>query len=229
MQTILIVEDDPAIGRVMELELKHEGYNTLLASDGRKGLKLAEESNCDLIILDLMLPQLNGLELCRRLRSGSSPGKSCPVIMLTARDTVMDKVAGLDQGADDYMVKPFEIEELLARIRVQIRHKALESIDEEYIIFENLKLNKLTRQFWKNDIEIELTKTEFDLMQYFMINQSIVLSKDILLEKVWRMTYWEDTNLVEVYIRYLRNKIETEDGKKYIKTIRGVGYVLRTE
>lgn len=227
MLNLLIIEDDPAISRVLDLELTHEGYNTTLANDGKIGLLLTEENKYDLILLDLMLPNLNGKELCRRVRSGNGNSKNTPIIMLTARDSTMDIVSGLDQGANEYMVKPFEIEELLARIRVQLRSNDKSSNIPEILVFKDLTLDSTKRQFWKGDKEVVLTKTEFDLIEYLLKNESIVISKEKLLKNVWHMSYWDNTNLVEVYIGYLRNKIENDSKLKYIKTVRGVGYVIR--
>ncbi|WP_094545571.1 response regulator transcription factor [Petroclostridium xylanilyticum] len=220
---ILIVEDEKQIVRFLELELKHEGYMIDTAFDGREGLKKAEENKYDLILLDIMLPGLNGMEVCRRIRQFSN----IPVIMLTAKDDVTDKVMGLDIGADDYITKPFAIEELLARIRAALRRK-----DELVNTGENLQIGDLTmdlskRQVSKNGKSIELTKREYDLLEYLMKNKGIVLTREQILEKVWGYDYIGDTNVVDVYIRYLRSKIDDTFKTKLIHTIRGVGYMLK--
>ncbi|MBZ4647350.1 MAG: hypothetical protein PWR27_2211 [Petroclostridium sp.] len=220
---ILIVEDEKQIVRFLELELKHEGYMIDTAFDGREGLKKAEENKYDLILLDIMLPGLNGMEVCRRIRQFSN----IPVIMLTAKDDVTDKVMGLDIGADDYITKPFAIEELLARIRAALRRK-----DDLVNTGENLQIGDLTmdlskRQVSKNGKSIELTKREYDLLEYLMKNKGIVLTREQILEKVWGYDYIGDTNVVDVYIRYLRSKIDDTFKTKLIHTIRGVGYMLK--
>lgn len=221
--SILIVEDEKQIVRFLELELKHEGYMIDTAFDGREGLKKAEENKYDLILLDIMLPGLNGMEVCRRIRQFSN----IPVIMLTAKDDVTDKVMGLDIGADDYITKPFAIEELLARIRAALRRKG-EVVNDA----ENLQIGDLTMDLSKRHVSrsgklIELTKREYDLLEYLMKNKDIVLTREQILEKVWGYDYTGDTNVVDVYIRYLRRKIDDNFETKLIRTIRGVGYMLK--
>ena len=224
-EKILIVEDEVKIARFVELELQHEGYIVDKAVDGREGLKKALNEKFDLIILDVMLPSLNGMEVLRRLRQSSE----VPVIMLTAKDEIMDKVMGLDIGADDYMIKPFAIEELLARIRVTFKHKRV-TIDKSGIIeIGKLKLNMSKHLITYNNEVVDLTKTEFDLLKYLMLNKNIVLSRKNILEKVWGYDYTGDTNVVDVYIRYLRSKIDDRFSHKFIYTIRGVGYQLKDE
>ena len=225
---ILIVEDDEKLSRFIELELTYEGYEVMKAADGRTGLSMSESEPFDLILLDIMLPEINGLELLRRLRRFSKT----PVILLTARDTVMDKVTGLDSGADDYVTKPFAIEELLARIRTALRKKAVESQEKEEATI--LRLGRLTLDLPRyvatfDQTPVDLTKREFDLLKILMENEGIVLTRDILLERVWGYNYMGETNSVDVYIRFLRGKIDDAFGVKYIHTIRGVGYTMRVE
>ena len=223
MERILIVEDEEKLARFLELELRHEGYAVEKAFDGRSGLTLAEEGGFDLILLDVMLPQLSGLELLRRLRRTSRT----PVIMLTARDAVMDKVTGLDMGADDYITKPFEIEELLARIRVALRKHGGRTDDDQPLISGRLTLDPSRHAVSWNGEAIALTNREFELLRALMLNRGIVLSRDRLLEQVWDYDYAGETNVVDVYIRYLRQKIDDAYGVKLIHTVRGVGYVFR--
>ncbi len=223
MQTILLIEDEKKIARFIELELIHEGYRIIKAEDGRLGLELAEKGGWDLMLLDIMLPGLNGLEVLRRLRRTSD----LPVIMLTARDAVMDKVTGLDTGADDYITKPFSIEELLARIRTALRKQQAAALPR--LSVGPLQMDIARHAVTVGGENIDLTGREFSLLQYLMENQSIVLSRDVLLEKVWGYDYPGETNIVDVYIRYLRNKIDEAYGVKLLHTVRGIGYVLREE
>lgn len=224
-QRILIVEDEVKIARFLELELKYEGYVVDQVHDGRQGLQKALEGSFDLIILDIMLPSLNGIEVLRRLRQTSE----VPVIMLTAKDDIMDKVMGLDNGADDYVTKPFAIEELLARIRVALKRKKVETYLSKALQLGKLSLDldKYTVAFDGN--AVELTKREFDLLKYLLENKNIVLSREKILEAVWGFDYFGDTNVVDVYIRYLRSKIDDKYNAKLIHTIRGVGYMLSNE
>lgn len=222
-EKILIIEDDSRIARFLELELKHEGYQVETASDGRSGLEKALNNNPDLVILDLMLPYLSGIEVLRRIRKVSD----LPVIMLTAKDDVSDKVVGLDSGADDYVTKPFAIEELLARIRVALKRRNNSAKKENDIIRAgNLVLNKTKRTVSYRDEEILLSKKEYDLLEYMMENRGIVLTREQLLERVWGYDYFGDTNVTDVYIRYLRAKIDQKYNLSYIKTVRGVGYIF---
>jgi len=222
---ILIIEDEKKIARFLELELKYEGYEVDIAYDGRDGLEKALNKNVDLIVLDLMLPKLSGIEVCRRLRNHSQT----PIIMLTAKDDVTDKVLGLDIGADDYMTKPFAIEELLARIRVNLKKTQNNNSNnnEEIIEYKGLKLYKDNYKVEYNGEEVELTKKEFQLLEYLMINKNIVLSRDKILENVWGYDYFGETNLIDVYVRYLRSKIDQKYNIDIIKTVRGVGYIIR--
>ena len=223
MQKILLVEDEPNIARFVELELSHEGYEVTKAEDGREGLKLAEAGGFDLMLLDIMLPGLNGLEVLRRLRKSSD----LPVIMLTARDAVMDKVTGLDMGADDYITKPFSIEELLARIRSALRKQKRQ--EEQQLRFGPLVMDIPRHTVTVSGEGLELTGREFSLLQALMENEGIVLSRETLMDRVWGYDYVGETNLVDVYIRYLRAKIAERTDRRLIQTVRGVGYVLREE
>lgn len=221
---ILIVEDEKRISRFLELELKHEGYEIMAAFDGRTGLDMALNEDPDLIILDLMLPVMSGIEVCRRIRQNKN---KVPIIMLTAKDDVMDKVMGLDMGADDYMTKPFAIEELLARIRVAIKRKAEEQDEEAKILtYDRLVINDQKRQVTFGDDLIELTKKEYDLLKYLLENKNIALDREKILEKVWGYDYYGDTNVIDVYVRYLRSKIDQKYAIDMIKTVRGVGYII---
>ena len=221
---ILIVEDEEKLARFIELELVHEGYLVDKAADGRDGLQMAETGAHALVLLDIMLPGLNGLEVLRRLRRTSQ----VPVIILTARDLVMDKVTGLDMGADDYITKPFEIEELLARIRNALRRRsAVQALPGEVLRSGALSLDPNRREVRHGEIPVELTLREFDLLRTLMENRSIVLSREKLLDLVWGYDYAGETNVVDVYIRYLRAKIDDAFGVKYIHTVRGVGYAFR--
>lgn len=226
-EKILIIEDEIKISRFIELELKYEGYVVDQAFDGRSGLEKAQSGEFDLVILDVMLPSLNGMEVLRRLRQTSEVS----VIMLTAKDEITDKVMGLDIGADDYMTKPFAIEELLARIRVALKRKKVpvNMAQESVLTFGPLKLDLDKYVLTYNTDSIELTKKEFDLIKYLMENRNSVLTRDKILETVWGYDYYGDTNVVDVYIRYLRSKIDDKYNVKLIHTVRGVGYVLKYE
>jgi DNA-binding response OmpR family regulator len=221
---ILLVEDEVKLARFVELELTSEGYQVSVANDGITGLTLARESAPDLVILDWMLPGLTGVELCRRLRA---TGSKIPVILLTAKDEISDRVAGLDAGADDYVVKPFSIEELLARIRAHLRRTEEEKQNVDILQFEDLSLNRGTREIFRSTRAIELTAKEFDLLEYLMSNPRQVFTRDQILETVWGYDFVGDSNVIEVYIRYLRIKLEENNEKRLIHTIRGVGYALR--
>lgn len=225
MPKILVVEDEEKLARFVELELSHEGYEVEKAFDGREGLEKAEAGGFDLMLLDIMLPGINGLEVLRRIRKTSS----LPVIMLTARDAVMDKVTGLDMGADDYITKPFSIEELLARIRVALRKGAAQAEESSLLSCADLTLDAARHRVTRGGTEIELTGREFALLQYFLENKTHVLSREQVLTKVWGYQYMGETNVVDVYVRYLRNKIDDPFEKKLLHTVRGVGYVLRDD
>ncbi len=221
-QHILLVEDEIKLARFIELELQSEGYRVTVAHDGMSGLSLVRESEPDLAILDWMMPGLTGLELCRRLRS---TGIKIPVILLTAKDEVGDRVTGLDAGADDYLVKPFSIEELLARIRAHLRRT--QETDTDLLQFEDLSLNRRTREVHRGQRSIDLTAKEFDLLQYLMSHPRQVFTRDQILENIWGYDFLGDSNIIEVYVRYLRLKLEHDSEKRLIHTARGVGYSLR--
>ena len=226
MARILIVEDELKIARFLELELKHEGYDVIITGDGRQGLEKALKDDVDLVILDIMLPGINGIEVCRRIRHESK----VPIIMLTAKDDVSDKVAGLDTGADDYMTKPFAIEELLARIRVALSRKQNQKEPKlETLQIKKLKLNLASHSAFYGDDELTLTKKEYELLEYMMENKNIVLSREQMLNNVWDYEYFGDTNVVDVYIRYLRQKIDEKYGIHLISTVRGVGYIIKDD
>lgn len=222
---ILIVEDEEKLARFIELELMHEGYGAAKAHDGRTGLEMALSGKYDLCLLDIMLPELNGLEVLRRLRKTSD----LPVIILTARDAVTDKVSGLDMGAQDYITKPFAIEELLARIRAALRNYTPESVKTEILTCGKLELDRGRHTVKYDGNEIKLTGREFLLLETLMINKTIVLTRDVLMEKVWGFDYVGETNVVDVYIRFLRSKIDDVFGVKLIHTVRSVGYVIKDE
>ncbi len=221
---ILIIEDEEKFARFVEMELNFEGYEVSKAFDGRTGLEMAKTGQYDVILLDIMLPTLNGMEVLRRLRRDSS----VPVIMLTARDSVIDKVSGLDSGADDYITKPFAIEELLARIRTVLR-KQPRYADSSVLSIGDLVLDEERRKVAVRGVEVDLTKREFDLLHYLLENKGIVLSRETLLENVWGFDFEGETNAVDVYVRFLRSKIDEVFDLKIISTIRGVGYVIRDE
>lgn len=223
MQKILLVEDEAKIARFIELELAHEGYQVEKAEDGRTGLDMARAGGYDLLLLDIMLPGLNGLEVLRRLRKTSD----VPVIMLTARDAVMDKVTGLDMGADDYITKPFSIEELLARIRTALRKQ--QSTTPAQLTVGPLVMDIARHTVTVSGVNVDLTGREFSLLQTLMENESIVLTRETLMERVWGYDYLGETNVVDVYIRYLRAKIDEKHSLKLIRTVRGVGYTLRLD
>lgn len=219
---ILLVEDEIKLAKFIELELGYEGYQVSVMHDGLAGLTAARELQPNLIILDWMLPGLSGVEICRRLRT---TGDKVPIILLTAKDEVSDRVAGLDAGADDYLVKPFSIEELLARIRARLRQ--LQEIDADILEFADLSLNRRTRQVYRNKRLIELTAKEFDLLEYLLMHPQQVITRDRILEQVWGYDFMGDSNIIEVYIRYLRLKLEATGEQRLIQTVRSVGYVLR--
>ena len=221
---ILIVEDEENLARFMELELLHEGYVVEKAADGRKALEMALSTDFDLILLDIMLPELNGLEVLRRLHNE----KQTPVILLTARDSVMDKVSGLDAGAIDYVTKPFAIEELMARIRVAMKYKKVEQSEEDDVMaVGELVLDEKRHQVTYGGQEISLTNREFLMLKTLIENKGIVLSRDTLLERVCGYDYVGETNIVDVYVRHLRAKIDEAFGIKLIHTVRGAGYVIK--
>lgn len=224
-QSILIIEDEPQIARVLELELGFEGYETKIAHTGVDGLIAFREGNWDIVLLDIMLPEMSGLEVLKRIRKDSLT----PVILLTAKNDVKDKVEGLDLGANDYVTKPFEFEELLARIRAALRfskHTTATIENQNIYKFADLSLNVDTREVKRGERTIELTTREFDLLLHFLKHPNAVQSREQLLDAVWGFDYFGDTNVVDVYIGYLRNKIDSNE-KPLIHTVRGVGYVLK--
>lgn len=222
-EKILLVEDEEKLARMVELELRYEGYQVDKSFDGRSGLERALSGEYDLVLLDIMLPQLSGMEVLRRLRK---EGVQLPVIMLTARDSVVDKVSGLDSGADDYITKPFAIEELLARIRAALR-KRTAAPEETLLTAGPLTMNVDKHQVTMKDQPVELTKKEFDLLRHLLENKGHVLSRETLLDSVWGFDFVGETNSVDVYIRFLRSKLDEAFGFKLIHTVRGVGYVIR--
>ncbi|CAM3344347.1 response regulator transcription factor [Nosocomiicoccus ampullae] len=223
MPKILIIEDEQNLARFLELELKHEGYDVTVKSDGLNGLEKALDEDFDCILLDLMLPGLNGLEVCRKIRRE----KETPIIMITAKDATYDKVIGLDYGADDYIVKPFEIEELLARLRVIIRRHSSSSLSNT-IDAHGITIDLSAYKVIIEDIEVDLTKTEFELLKLLIENENVVLRRETILDKIWGYDNEVETNVVDVYIRYLRNKLKPFKLEKIIETVRGVGYVIRS-
>jgi DNA-binding response OmpR family regulator len=224
MKRILLIEDEKNLVRFIQLELEHEAFEVQTAYDGKTGLELALQDHWDLILLDIMLPELNGIEVCRRIRAV----KKTPILMLTARDSVVDRVSGLDSGADDYMPKPFAIEELLARIRAIFRRIELEGNDPHAMLsFQNIQIDMDARMVYKDKQIVELTKREFDLLVMFMKNLNLVLTRDMLLDHVWGYDSLVETNVVDVYVRYLRNKLDQAGENSCIQTVRGIGYVMR--
>ena len=225
---ILLVEDEEKLARMVELELKYEGYEVEKAFDGRTGLDRALSGEFDLVLLDIMLPALSGMEVLRRLRKDSQ----MPVIMLTARDTVVDKVSGLDMGADDYITKPFAIEELLARIRAALRKRPVQAAAEpprNLLTAGPLCMDTERHEVTVQGQSVELTRREFDLLRYLLEQKEKVISRESLLDHVWGFDFVGETNAVDVYIRFLRAKIDERFGIKLIHTVRGVGYVIREE
>lgn len=222
MKKILMVEDEENISDFVKMELEYEGYDVNVESDGREGLNEALENDYDLIILDIMLPNMNGFEICRRLKKE----KDTPVIMLSAKDSVMDKVNGLQIGADDYLAKPFAIEELLARIEVVFRR---EKKKESMVVnFKDLVINKESRTVTKAGEDILLTNKEYELLMLLISNKDKVVSRDEILNEIWGYDYEPETNVTDVYIRYLRTKLDPNDKEKYIKTVRSVGYIIKS-
>ena len=224
-EKLLLIEDEEKLARMVELELQYEGYEVEKAFDGRTGLDKALSGRFDLILLDIMLPALSGMEVLRRLRKESQ----VPVIMLTARDTVVDKVSGLDSGADDYITKPFAIEELLARIRAALRKRPAAPADAPLLTCGSLVMDVERHTVEVDGRGVELTRREFDLLHYLLENKGKVISRESLLDNVWGFDFVGETNAVDVYIRFLRSKIDEQFGVKLIHTVRGVGYVIREE
>lgn len=218
---ILLVEDEVQMSMVIEMELTHEGYEVDTAQDGIEALRKAKGTEYKLILLDIMIPKLNGVEVCKRIRESSK----VPIIMLTAKSEIHDKVIGLDAGANDYLTKPFAIEELLARIRVYERNSSLKD-DKSLLKAKDVVMDSKTHKVFRAGREIELTKKEYDLLELLLINKNIVLTREMVIEKVWGYDFIGDTKNVDVFIRYLRSKIDDDFEDKLISTIRGVGYVI---
>ncbi|AKG74122.1 response regulator transcription factor [Salinicoccus halodurans] len=223
MKHILVVEDEINLARFIELELVHEGYTVTLSDNGTDGLEKALDNEYECILLDLMLPELNGLEVCRRIRKV----KDVPIVIITAKGETYDKVVGLDYGADDYIVKPFEIEELLARIRVIMRRSANSEEKQEILELYGISIDTSAYRVTIEGEDVELTKTEYELLHLLVKNAGIVLQRETILNHVWGYESEVETNVVDVYIRYLRNKLKPFNKHKYIETVRGVGYVIR--
>ena len=227
MAKILIVEDETKIARFVELELKHEGYEVKAVHDGSEGYEEITKGDYDLAVLDVMLPGMSGFDICGKAREA---GVKIPIIMLTAKDDVSDKLSGFGKGADDYMTKPFAIEELLARIKVHLSRIATgEGSKSKALEFGELKLNLASHTAYYGDEELSLTKKEYELLEYLLKNKDTALSRDNILNVVWGYEYFGDTNVVDVYVRYLRQKIDDKYGVKIIGTVRGVGYIIRSE
>jgi len=220
---VLVIEDEQKIADFLRRGLTYEGFKVEVCADGESGLKAARDTPPDLVILDWMLPGLDGLEVCRRLRAGGS----VPILMLTAKDSVADRVKGLDSGADDYVVKPFAFEELIARVRALLRRS--HTAEETVLRFADLTLNVSTREVTRGSRKIELTTKEFDLLHFFMRHPRQVLTREMLYDRIWGYDFGGESNILEVYIRYLRSKLETESETRLIQTVRGVGYALREE
>ena len=219
---ILIIEDDPKIVRLLQIELQFEGFEVFFAYDGKEGLNMAKYNSYDLILLDLMMPKMNGMEVCKRIREFSQ----IPIIMLTAKDEVSDKVVGFDYGADDYMTKPFSNEELLARIKSLLR-RTKKPKDKEDFIFEDLRISHVTYEVFRGDVELGLSKREFELLDYLVLNKGIVLSRDQILENVWGFEYIGNYNILDLYIKYLRDKLDKAYERKFIQTVRGIGFIFK--
>lgn len=223
---VLIIEDEANIARIIKLDLEHEGYKVETSENGIKGLEKFSNGNWNLVLLDIMIPKLNGIEVLRRIRAS---GDMTPIILLTARDSIPDKVRGLDHGANDYITKPFQIEELLARIRACLRiNQMMEvKVDEQLLTIGDLKVDKKTRIVTRENKNIELTPREFDLLVYLLQHQNQVLEREQILTRVWGFDYYGETNVVDVYISYLRKKIDDSFHSPLIHTVRGVGYVIK--
>lgn len=225
LATILIVEDEWKIARFIQMELTHEGYHTTIETNGRRALDLIIQGNYNLVLLDVMLPDMDGVEICKRVREISA----VPIIMVTAKDDIEAKVRGLDSGADDYLTKPFAIQELLARTRAALRkHTAKQHAEAgNELRLKNIVLFPSRYEVQVDTQSIELTKKEYDLLEYLIRNKQVVLDRDKILREVWGYDYAGDSNVVDVYVRYLRLKLDERFGQKYIHTVRGVGYVVK--
>jgi two-component system, OmpR family, response regulator MprA len=222
-EQILVIEDEAKIADFLHRGLTYEGFRVKVANDGESGLAAARENLPDLVILDVMLPGLDGIEVCRRLRAGGP----VPILMLTAKDAVSDRVKGLESGADDYLTKPFAFEELLARVRALFRRAR--PGEETALKFSDLMLNVSTREVMRGTRKVDLTTKEFDLLHFFILHPKQVLTRELIYDRIWGYDFGGESNILEVYIRYLRTKLETKDETRLIQTVRGVGYVLREE
>ena len=224
MEKILIVEDEVKISRIIDLQLRYAGYDTDLAFDGSDAIDKAGLNRYDLILMDVMMPKTDGITACNAIKKLFPDTK---IIMLTAKDDIQDVINGLDSGADDYVTKPFVFDELLARIRANIRKKSIAAPCSDLLIFEDILINSITYEVTRSGQKIELSKTEFDLLKHLLINKGIVLTREQILNKVWGYDYYGSLNIVDVYIKYLRDKIDRDYERKLIQTIRGRGYVVR--
>ncbi|MBI5300823.1 MAG: response regulator transcription factor [Chloroflexi bacterium] len=222
-ERILVIEDEQKIGDLLRRGLTYEGFRVEVCADGEAGLKAARDNPPDLVVLDWMLPGLDGLEVCRRLRAGGA----VPILMLTAKDSVADRVKGLSTGADDYLVKPFAFEELLARVRALLRR--VRATDETVLHFADLTLNVSTREVTRSSRKVDLTTKEFDLLHFFMRHPRQVITREIIYDRVWGYDFGGESNILEVYIRYLRTKLEAGNEPRLLQTVRGVGYAMREE
>jgi two-component system response regulator MprA len=222
---ILVVDDEPAVRDSLDRALRLEGYKVELAADGAEALGALAEGSPDALVLDLMMPRVDGFEVCRRMRAA---GDRTPVLVLTARDGVSDRVKGLDAGADDYLVKPFALDELLARLRALLRRSGA-SAPGQVLRFSDMTLDPIAHQVKRGDREIELTRTEFLLLELFMLHPRQVLTRSVIFERVWGYDFGPDSNSLEVYVSYLRRKLEAGDEPRLLHTVRGVGYVLREQ
>ncbi|WP_277457919.1 response regulator transcription factor [Paenibacillus larvae] len=226
-EKILVVDDDEKITSMLRRGLAFEGYTVEVANDGSQGLRLMMEYDPQLMILDVMMPHVDGWEVCRRVREG---GSDVPILMLTAKDEISDRVKGLDIGADDYLVKPFALEELLARVRVLLRRRSERpERPTNKLTYQDIAMDLDTREVFREDKLIELTTKEFDLLHLFLLNPRRVLSRDLIMDKIWGYDYSGESNVLEVYIAMLRQKTEEHGHKRIIQTVRGAGYVLRGE
>lgn len=223
---IVVIDDDEKITSLLRRSLAFEGYEVTTAPNGQEGLRILQGRHADLVVLDVMMPQLDGWEVCRRLRTA---GIHSPVLMLTAKDDVQDRVKGLDMGADDYLVKPFALEELMARVRALLRRRPEQAEESNQLRFEDLLLDVDAREAIRGDRRIELTAKEFDLLHLFMQNPKRVLSRDQIMERIWGYDYSGESNVLEVYVAMLRQKLEEHGGRRLIQTVRGAGYVLKGE
>lgn len=225
MSTVLIAEDDEGVRTALSRALKFEGYDVVLAFDGAEALEAVSTAEPDVIVLDVMMPHIDGLTACRRMRS---KGIETPILMLTARQEVSDRVAGLDAGADDYLPKPYALEELLARLRALLRRTDHVEGDTDELSYDDLTMNLSTRVVKRGERVLDLTKTEFDLLELLLSNAEIVLTRDVIYDRIWGYDFETSSNSLDVYIGYLRRKTEEDDSNRLIHTVRGVGYVLRS-